>query len=280
MLSPIHALLGEEFQDSLLPMITAPMKVATLAALRATCKDGRRAATAEYDPVEAHAFFRAARDKFFDQHPHIPRRDKSAGTRYALTAVVRAGRLRAYEQHAIRWRMHLKPETAASIAAECGHIHILDWMYNQNALLPHLRGVDVCMGAARGGQLETLKWLRAQLPPAPWDEDVFQSAIARGHLHILEWAAKHGCPGSHNLTGSRVLPHKWELSINLPLSRILWGVTTWREGLQEELDAVERVVRWLEARMGGFYSVNEQLVRTWVHLRDLRAKARLNGARA
>jgi len=278
MLSPIHALLGEEFQDSLLPMITAHMKVATLAALRATCKDGRRAATAEYDPVEAHAFFRAARDRLF-RMPHINFSNmldkKHAGIKYALTAVVRAGRLRAYEQHAVRWRMHLKFEDAAMIAALNGHIHILDWMYNQNTSLPHLRGVDACRGAARGGQLETLKWLRAQLPPAPWDEKVLEDAIGRGHLHILEWAVKQGCPGSHNLTNAGSVPTSWQAEINASLCHILWGVKKWREGLQEELDAMERVMRWLEARMGDIrlYIVNDNLQRSREHVRDLRAKA-------
>ena len=273
-LSPIHALLGEEFQDSVLPMITAQMKVATLAALRATCKDGRRAATAEYDTVEAHAFYRAARDEFFRLYPHLPRNNNSAGAiAYALAAVVRAGRLRAYEQHAVRWRMHLKPQHAASIAASNGHIHILDWMYNKNPR-PVFGGDAACRGAARGGQLEALKWLRAQLPPAPWTENVLKDAMGRGHLHILEWAAEQGCPGSHKLTSSRVLPSSWMASINATLCRIVYGRATWRAGLQEELDGVERVVRWLESRiMGGFTIVNEYLQRAREILREARLRA-------
>jgi len=271
MLSPIHALLGEEFQDWLLPTITGQMKVATLAALRATCKDGRRAATAEYDPVEAHAFFRAAKDEYF-REGHGSLNTKSDSVRYALAAVVRTGRLRAYEQHAIRWRMHLKYEHAAEIAAEHGHIHILDWMYNKNT--PRLYGgADACRGAARGGQLEALKWLRAQLPPAPWTEAALIDALGHGHLHIVEWLAERGCPGSHHLTDSRFLPRKWLDSVDLTLYRILWGVKTWREGLEEEVDAVRRVVGWLESRMEGCHDLHKSLRLVGEHLRKLRSRA-------
>ena len=270
MLSPIHALLGEEFQDWLLPTITGQMKVATLAALRATCKDGRRAATAEYDPVEAHAFFRAEKDEYF-RKAHGSLVTKSASVRYALAAVVRAGRLRAYEQHAIRWRMHLKYEHAAEIAAAHGHIHILDWMYNKNT--PRLYGgADACRGAARGGQLETLKWLRAQLPPAPWTEAALIDAIGHGHLHIVEWLDERGCPGSHHLTGSCFLPTKWQRAINSTLQNFLWE-RKWREGLEEEVDAVGRVVGWLESRMEGCHDVHKSLRVVEEHLRNLRFRA-------
>ena len=277
MLSPIHALLGEEFQDSLLPMITARMKVATLAALRATCKDGRRASTAEYDTVEAYAFFRKARDEYcrnplFFPQPQPKKANRTGGIRYAFTAVVRSGRLRAYEQHAIRWQRHLKPEDAAAIAAEHGHVHILDWMYNQNT--PRLfRGVDACRGAARGGQLETLKWLRAQLPPAPWDEKVLTDAICHGQLPILAWAAEHGCPGSHCLTDSKSLPQAWLDWIEAVLYLIWSEAKTWTEEGQEKFNSMERVVHWLGSRMTGCERANDALRHLREHFRDLRRGA-------
>jgi len=296
MLSPIHALLGEEFQDSLLPMITAQMKVATLAALRATCKDGRRAATAEYDTVEAHAFFRAARDKLLREHPPMMNK-RSICMGYALRALVRSGRLRAYEQHAIRWRMHLKPEDAAWTAAQAGHIHILDWMHNRNT--PRLfSGLKVCEAAADGGQLETLKWLRAQEPPLPWTKRIFDYALNKGHVHVLEWALDNGCPRPDDWK-SRVIAHalnvkslhvvEWALDHGCTsldhlrsrvfnssmVSRVLSAppdAKGWNPGFQAQFDAHERFVNAMGPRLGG---VPPNVSRDFQRAQEILREARL-----
>ena len=55
-------------------------------------------------------------------------------------------------------------------------------------------GEEVCGGAARGGRLKALKFLRGLDPPCPWDEMTCALAAARGHLHILKWARSQDPP--------------------------------------------------------------------------------------
>ena len=47
--------------------------------------------------------------------------------------------------------------------------------------------------AARGDQ-RTLKHLRSASPPCPWVSDVCTAAAGHGHLDVLKWARKQGCP--------------------------------------------------------------------------------------
>ena len=49
-----------------------------------------------------------------------------------------------------------------------------------------------CQGAAKGGDLSILQWLRAN--GAPWDESTCSAAAEGGHLHVLQWARANGCP--------------------------------------------------------------------------------------
>ncbi len=39
-----------------------------------------------------------------------------------------------------------------------------------------------------------LKYLRAQVPPCPWNERFYIYAAMGGYLEILIWARKNGCP--------------------------------------------------------------------------------------
>jgi hypothetical protein len=49
-----------------------------------------------------------------------------------------------------------------------------------------------CSEAARGGHLEVLQWLRAN--GCPWDKDTLTIARTRGHLEVKKWAMANGCP--------------------------------------------------------------------------------------
>jgi len=49
-----------------------------------------------------------------------------------------------------------------------------------------------CWGAADGGHLEVLQWLRAN--SCPWDERTCAWAARGGHLEVLQWARANGCP--------------------------------------------------------------------------------------
>jgi hypothetical protein len=48
-----------------------------------------------------------------------------------------------------------------------------------------------CRGAAWGGHLAVLQWLRAN--GCPWDEAACGAAARRGHLVVLQWLRANGC---------------------------------------------------------------------------------------
>ena len=49
-----------------------------------------------------------------------------------------------------------------------------------------------CAYTAWGGNLDILKWARAN--GCPWDEDTCAFAAKGGHLEVLKWARENGCP--------------------------------------------------------------------------------------
>ena len=51
---------------------------------------------------------------------------------------------------------------------------------------------SLCKAAARSGQLEELKLLRAE--NFPWDEWTCTFAAESGHLKVLQWLRANGCP--------------------------------------------------------------------------------------
>ena len=50
----------------------------------------------------------------------------------------------------------------------------------------------LCAAAAKNGDLEVLKALRAE--DSPWNEKTCACAAERGHLEVLKWARENGCP--------------------------------------------------------------------------------------
>ena len=51
-----------------------------------------------------------------------------------------------------------------------------------------------CSSAAKGGHLEVLQWAHAN--GCPWDEWTCRGAAEGGHLEVLQWAHANGCPWS------------------------------------------------------------------------------------
>ena len=75
---------------------------------------------------------------------------------------------------------------AYHIAAENGHLEVVDWMLHNGC-----KHVNVCDSAAAGGQLEVIKWARAhghELSPAGCIK-----AIENGHLDVIRWAHENKC---------------------------------------------------------------------------------------
>ena len=59
-----------------------------------------------------------------------------------------------------------------------------DWEQNFQGYL--------CEKAAARGDVEVLKWLRAE--GCPWGETVCANAADGGHLEVLKWLWAEGCP--------------------------------------------------------------------------------------
>ena len=58
----------------------------------------------------------------------------------------------------------------------------------------HAGWMEACKGAARGGHLKALKYLRGLDPPCPWDEETCDEAARNGHLEVLKWAHSQDPP--------------------------------------------------------------------------------------
>ena len=76
-------------------------------------------------------------------------------------------------------------------AAGRGYLNMLKYM-DSRGRLSKTRKVFLCMAAARSGQLEELKALRAE--GCPWNEDTCTYAAKGGHLEVLQWAGENDCP--------------------------------------------------------------------------------------
>jgi hypothetical protein len=99
-----------------------------------------------------------------------------AVSREMLDAVAATGR-RVYQL--VAWK-----------AIQFGDLSGLQFLHQRGDLDDILN--SLCRLAAGGGQLEILKWLRAN--DFPWDEETSSGAAYRGHLEVLRWARANGCP--------------------------------------------------------------------------------------
>ena len=81
-------------------------------------------------------------------------------------------------------------------AAKGGHLHILNFLYaDLDCLCENCTcsvDNDMCIFAARGGHVATLKWLKAK--GAPFSVHLCSEAAGNGHLRTLQWLRERGCP--------------------------------------------------------------------------------------
>jgi len=81
-----------------------------------------------------------------------------------------------------------KHDDLMSRAAKGGHLETLKWMCGLN--WPW--GKHLCEWAAEGGHVPVLKWLREN--DCPWDDETCAYAALGGHLETLKWARENDCP--------------------------------------------------------------------------------------
>ena len=81
-----------------------------------------------------------------------------------------------------------------AFAALSGRFSVVRWLY------PHMDAKAkadaqllqwMCCAVAKGGHLEILKWLRKN--GCPWDDNTCHFAAKNGHLECLKWARENGC---------------------------------------------------------------------------------------
>ena len=82
-----------------------------------------------------------------------------------------------------------------SIAARCGHVHVLNWLFRQPQPAEWLGNVwrlTVFITAVECDRLEVIKWWRKV--GFDWTDTSCQLITFHGRLNILKWAFAHGCP--------------------------------------------------------------------------------------
>jgi hypothetical protein len=99
-----------------------------------------------------------------------------------------------------------------------------------------------CAYAAEGGHLEVLKWAREN--ECPWDADTCAGAACRGHLDILKWARENECPWDEDTCefaaeGGHLEVLKWARENGCP-----WDVNTCRRAAAE---GHLEVLKWARA---------------------------------
>ena len=77
---------------------------------------------------------------------------------------------------------------ASEGAAAGGHLEILKWLKSEGFPWDE----RACKRAAQHGHFEILKWLRSE--GCPWDASACSRAAAGGHLEVLRWLRSEGCP--------------------------------------------------------------------------------------
>ena len=86
-----------------------------------------------------------------------------------------------------RWLMEMKGCKLNGVtgwyAGMGGSVEVLEYLLRKGLKFD----VETCQGAARGGCLEALKFLRSQDPPCPWDWETSAFAAKGGHLEVLKW---------------------------------------------------------------------------------------------
>ena len=84
-------------------------------------------------------------------------------------------------------------------------------------------GMCINPWAAGEGQLEILKWLRAN--DFPWGKQTCERAASGGHIEVLQWAHANGCPWNENICacaayGGHLGVLQWMCTKRLPVGQV------------------------------------------------------------
>ena len=134
---------------------------------------------------------------------------------------------------------------ASAGAAGGGHLKALKFLRSQDPPCPW--GELTCSRAAREGRLDVLKWLRSQNPPCPWDLTTCAWAAYGGHLDVLKWLRDQDppCPWDEETCyraayGGHLDVLKWARSQNPPCP---WSR---RECKENASRGGQHIVEWID----------------------------------
>nr|WIL04216.1 ankyrin repeat-containing protein [Cedratvirus lena]WIL04841.1 ankyrin repeat-containing protein [Cedratvirus duvanny] len=140
------------------------------------------------------------------------------------------------------------PKDLCILATRHGHLHILQWareagydydrkvshvaaQFGHKHILNHLKedwSASTCAFAARGGQLETLRYLISQ--GCDWGSGTCTLAARGGHLEVLQWAESQGCLFSTDIFEQAVTSRSCNVQV---LSYLQTKGLTWRQNTLE-----------------------------------------------
>ena len=97
------------------------------------------------------------------------------------------------DMEAVRWLREISKEhswdkQSCKGAAEGGHLDVLKYLRKKRCEWDE----TTCLGAAKGGHLDVLKYARKH--GCPWDDRTCTNAAWGGHLDMLKYAHENGCP--------------------------------------------------------------------------------------
>jgi hypothetical protein len=178
-------------------------------------------------------------------------------------AAPRCEALRAAEWHKQHWERLQVPQwclaeawprirapqraSCAGRAAACGDVERLRWLRAQDP--PCYLANGLCEWAARNGHPNVVQWLRANDPPCRWGTRTCAAAANAGHLDVLQWlrAQDPPCPWGESAcsaaaAGDRLDVLRWLRAQDPPCP---WGKHACTAAARHgHLD----VLRWLRAQ--------------------------------
>ena len=137
---------------------------------------------------------------------------------------------------------------ASAGAAGGGHLKALKWLRDQDPSCPW--DEETCSRAAYGGHLDILMWARAQNPPCPWNSMTCSHAAQRGQLEVLKWLRDQDppCPWDEGTCyfaarGGHLEVLKWSRSQDPPCP---WSRHECRDKARQY--GHDHVVHWIDQR--------------------------------
>lgn len=173
--------------EDLGPLVVQWLDVATLLALRRTCRGGKQAADRAFSLVNAR--------QRVSLRTRLPHRRQAEG-QYLMGILAERGELRLMQWARCGERVAWDANATAH-AASNGHIHVIQWMcFEADPPMPYAKqserpaeypqpglvGIE-CLHAAKAGRLDVLDWLRER--DFALSSNACHEAAREGHLHIV-----------------------------------------------------------------------------------------------